>query len=181
MYGMVNRALQNMIIDEAGDAGWGSVCRRAGMEPPVFVSMDTYDDAITYALVGAASTELERDAGELLHALGLYWIRVTAAESYESIFHMHGSSLRGFLENLDQMHARLSLHFPEMRAPSFEVEDAEHGMHVRYWSDRPGLAPFVKGLLAGLCERFGEPYAVRHVGGRDDGRDHELFHLEPTA
>ncbi len=90
-----------------------------------------------------------------------------------------GRSLPDFLGNLDSMHARLSLSMPELKPPSF-VCDRLTGDRIRleYWSDRPGLAPMITGLLSGLGEFFGVTVSVTQSVCRSSGADHDEFLIE---
>ena len=65
MYGLVNRALQQLAVATKGEAAWDEIRRRAGVEDEVFMRMDAYPDEITYNLVGAASEVLATPAPEL--------------------------------------------------------------------------------------------------------------------
>jgi hypothetical protein len=86
-----------------------------------------------------------------------------------------GRTLPEFLANLDQMHTRVQLSFPNLRPPSFTVRNAtSDSLELHYYSERAGLAPLVVGLLKGLGERFGLvlEIAVRRIEG---DRPHDVF------
>ena len=82
MYGLVNRAIEDLVRSRFGDEAWGAICRRAGIERPSFVGMQPYDDAITYGLVGAAAAELQIDAAAVLETFGEHWMTYTVEEGY---------------------------------------------------------------------------------------------------
>jgi hypothetical protein len=146
----------------------------------MFVSMDTYPDAMTFDLVAAASQVLDMPTDELLRAFGKHWILYTGRRGYGAIFDTMGRTLVEFLTNLDMMHTRLSLTMPELRPPSFVCEPLEGGrIRIEYRSDREGLAPMVIGLLEGLAEMYGHAMSAHHTGPRSLDRDHDEFVLEP--
>jgi hypothetical protein len=91
--------------------------------------------------------------------------------------HASGRNTYELLAALDEMHARIALSFPELRPPSFGVERAQDGVLVEYRSDRPGLAPFVVGLIEGLGRLYRERVEVRQVESRDAGAPHDRFHV----
>lgn len=176
MYGLVNRAIEQLVTTTAGEAAWLRVCARAGVEPDGFIAMQPYDDDVTYRLVGAASAELGLPAADVLRAFGEYWILYTADEGYGELMNACGSDLRGFLANLNEMHGRVEAVFPEMVLPHFAVADlADGSLGVRYRSQRTGLAPMVEGLLAGLARRFGTRAEVRHVEASDGPGGLDVF------
>ncbi|MDJ0788165.1 MAG: heme NO-binding domain-containing protein [Myxococcota bacterium] len=183
MVGLVNRALEELIVGEAGDATWKAVKEKAGLDINGFVGMDPYPDEITYRLVAAASEVLARPAEELLRAFGRHWILYTAEQGYGALLELGGGDLCEFLSNLDAVHARLRVGMPKLVPPGIECVGEDDGLRVTYRSHREGLAPMVVGLLEGLGERFETPVEVRHTLSRDpfDADPRDEFHLEFKA
>jgi hypothetical protein len=64
-----------------------------------------------------------------------------------------------------------------LKPPSFSVsEQATDSLVLHYYSERPGLAPLVVGLLKGLGDRFG--LEVEATWERvDSGRPHDRFRV----
>jgi hypothetical protein len=140
--------------------------------------MNQYHDDITYRLVGAASDVLGLPAEAILKAFGCYWMLYTSKEGYDQMLHMTGSTLLEFLQNLDNMHARIGLIYPHVQPPSFQCSDiAERSLHLHHYSDRPGLTPMVVGLLEGLAIMFDTPIDVTLVSSRETGDDHDVFSI----
>ena len=148
---------------------------RAGIDDPMFVSMKQYPDSVTYALAGAAADELAIPLPQVLHAFGVYWVDFARRGPYGRLMLSSGNSTYELLAALDAMHARLGLSFPELRPPSFRVEPHEGGVTLEYRSERPGLAPFVVGLLEGVGNLYGERVEVEQVASRDAGAPHDRF------
>lgn len=155
MYGMVNQAMQQMVSEVHGEDVWNRIRLGAGCEVERFLRMDSYSDELTYRLVAAAVDELGIPADRLLHAFGEYWVGFAQAAGYADFFRAC-DSYAGFVLQLDAMHARLELAFPDFKPPQFacNVESPDR-IEVVYRSHRVGLAPFVQGLLVGLGESFG--------------------------
>ena len=177
MYGLVNQAVQGLVVSRYGEETWQEIRSRAGIETDVFLSMEPYDDAITYGLVGAASEVLEIEPESVLFAFGEYWVLETAKKSYAELMEAAGSTLPEFLGNLDQLHSRLQATFPNLSPPSFRVEMQEPGsLRLHYYSEREGLEPFVAGLVSGLGTYFGVPVEAMQVPlEQTDGGDHAEF------
>ncbi|MEM7515353.1 MAG: heme NO-binding domain-containing protein [Myxococcota bacterium] len=156
MYGLVNKAIRDFTVQQAGDDAWQRICRRASVSADPFISMCPYDDSITYALVGSVAEELKRDPEELLEAFGEFWVRFSAGEGYGPLLELWGGDFVEFLQNLDNLHARVRLSFPELRPPHVECHNAtSSSIEVSYHSEREGLTRFFLGLLRGLAVRFG--------------------------
>lgn len=168
MYGLVNRAIEQLVVSLKGDAAWSRVCRRADIAADGFVAMCPYDDSVTYRLVDAVSAELQLSPTQVLEAFGEYWILYTAEEGYGELLEAAGDDLEAFIGNLNDLHGRVETIFPAMRLPHFRVEAGEHGrLRVRYESERQGLAPMVTGLLRGLAKRFGQAVRVEQLATPD--------------
>ena len=164
MHGLVNQGIHDLAVQLGGEQLWGDIRAAAGVEVDNFIGMDNYLDDVTYRLVQGASSVLGISQSDVLHAFGKHWILYTARRGYGPIFDTMGRTLPEFLANLDAMHARLSLSMPELRPPSLVCEQrTDQQLRLEYWSDRPGLAPMVLGLLSGLGELFEVSLSVTHT------------------
>ena len=177
MYGLVNKAVVDLVVNKFGQDAWNAIKKKAEVDIDVFVSMDGYPDDITYRLVGAASEVLKLPAEKVLEAFGEYWVLYTAAEGYGPMLDASGKTLREFLENLDALHARVALTMPQLKPPRFRLKPVDDKtMLLEYHSTRQGLAPMVVGLLRGLSVRFNTPIEVTHASR--DG--HEEFTIRTS-
>jgi len=176
MYGMVNRAVGDLVTSRFGEPTWQRVKARAGVEVEVFVSMDTYDDASTYRLVDAAAVELNLPAETILEVFGEHWVEYASQHGYRDMMSIKGQSMFDFLSRLDDLHARLALSFPKLKPPSFQtVSQSDGSMRVHYFSSREGLAPMVTGLLRGLGKLFEVEVLVLHDRRKGPDVDHDEF------
>ncbi len=181
MYGLVNTAVRDLVISTYGEETWDRIRTRAGLGTGTFIAMDRYDDAVTYDLVAAASEELGVEAFDVLRSFGQYWTRFTADQGYGDTLEFAGHDFVTFLSNLDDMHARVAMSFPDLDPPSFDLEHQADGrLLLHYFSDRAGLAPMVIGLLEGLATRFGQQVTIEHLPA-DDAVDHDRFLIELAA
>jgi hypothetical protein len=184
MYGLINQGVHDLAVQVGGEDLWREIKATAGVDVEAFVAMHTYPDDVTYRLVEAASIAMHITSAEVLHAFGKHWILYTARRGYGAIFDTMGRTLPAFLANLDMMHARLSLSMPEMRPPSFVCEQlGDHQIRLEYWSERPGFAPMVVGLLQGLGEMYDVTVDIEHSVDSANGADHDEFVIDyfPTA
>jgi Haem-NO-binding len=181
MYGMVNMAVRSLIVDRFGESVWQDIRRKAGVEVDEFVAMNTYPDAVTYSVVGAASETLDIPADQLLFAFGEYWVTYTAAEGYGEIMDFFGRDFRTCLKNLNGLHTHMGSVMPHLNPPRFTVEETgPDTLRVHYHSTRKGLGPMVTGLLSGLAKKHNVKVAIEHIpaGTRSD---HDEFELHLSA
>lgn len=176
MYGMVNKAIEQMVCANHGEPVWEAIKTQAQVDVEVFISNESYDDDVTYRLVAAASNVLGLPAETVLKAFGRYWVLETAQKGYGALMRSSGNNLAEFLVNLDHMHTRVKLMFPKLIPPRIECHAVtDSSLQLRYFSHRPGLAPFVVGLVEGLGEMFATPAQVEQIGHRGAGVDHDTF------
>lgn len=184
MYGMVNRAIMDLVLANWDQATWERICQRADLPALKFSNTTVYDDSVTYDLVAAASAELGLPADDILESFGRHWILFTGREGWGPLFDMAGHDLRSFVDGLDAMHARVQASMPDCRMPAFSVETADDGsLRIGYRSEREGLEAMVVGLLAGLAEHFDESWSIERSGCAEtksaDGVS-ETFILRPV-
>jgi hypothetical protein len=176
MYGMVNKAVQELVTARYGEETWEKIKARSGVDVDVFISNEAYDDSITYKLVGAASEVLGVDAEVVLEAFGEHWVLETAQKGYGHLMTAGGKTFVEFLENLPAFHTRVALIFPKLQPPTFVVTNRQaNSLRLHHHTNRPGLAPFTKGLLKGLAKRFGTTITIEHSVRRGEGSDHDAF------
>ena len=176
MYGIVNKAIQDLVITNFGEEKWETILEKSGVEEDFFISSEAYDDDITYKLAGAASEVLGLTVGQVLNAFGEWWILKTGKEKYGGLLEAGGNGLRDFLINLPVFHNRVMLIYPKLTPPEFKVSDIEaNSICVHYFSKRVGLQEFVRGLLSGLAKMYNTPAKIELMQTRDEGSTHEIF------
>lgn len=179
MYGLINNAMQSMIREKFGDDQWDRVQAASGVPEDSFLTMRSYEDAITYDLVGAAADVLGVPAEDCLVMFGEYWVLETASKAYGPLMDASGDSMVEFLGNLNALHDRITGTFLNYVPPEFEVEELDDQRYrIHYISKRRGLVPFVAGLLAGLSRRFDGELVIHHQEELDvDQGTHAVFAL----
>lgn len=179
MYGLVNRALEELIIEKYGEEKWAETRKKAKVEVEAFISNEPYPDDVTYNLVGAAHDVLGVRVSDLMYAFGVRWMTKTAQENYGALLRAAGGSLREFLLNLPQFHAHVQLSYPKLQPPEFKCSDVgEDLLRLHYFSHRPGLVDFVTGLLEGLGEVYGTSVSVTLLEAKTKGADHDVFEIK---
>lgn len=179
MYGLVNKAIKEMMIQEYGTNGWQAICEAVDLENDHFINLQPYPDELTYQMVTAAARYANQPVPDILKAFGHHWIKYTGQNGYGDMLNLGGHDLPTFLSNLDRMHAGMSHAYPELRPPSFRCETlSPNKLRLHYQSEREGLPPFVIGLLEGLGEYLNTPLRVDHSGPCDLDQNCEVFHID---
>jgi Haem-NO-binding len=176
MYGIVNKAIEDLVKENFGEDKWQAVKEKSGVDIDFFLSNEPYDDDITYRLAGAVSEVMQISVADVLCAFGEWWVLRTGKEKYGGLMEAGGTHLREFLVNLPVFHNRVMLIYPKLTPPEFKVSDiGDKSIHVHYFSKRLGLQDFVRGLLQGLGKMYNTPVEVEMLQNRNEGATHEVF------
>lgn len=181
MYGMVNEGIRTYILREFDEQTWQKICKSAGLNQFDFEKMTSYDDGVTYELVGAICDHTGLEAAEVLKIFGEYWVEFAGASNFGHLMRMAGDSFLDRVRGLDDMHERILLSMPHLTPPSFELEETDksaEGQYIlRYFSEREGLAHMVIGLLHGLAQETGDRIEVNHITPKSETSDHDVFQI----
>jgi hypothetical protein len=178
MYGIVNKAIEELVTANFGEDKWEAIKVRSGIDIDFFISSEPYDDDITFTLAKAVSEEMEMTLSEVLIAFGEWWVMKTTKEKYGGLMEAGGNDLKEFLVNLPLFHNRVMLIYPKLTPPEFKVSDiTENSINLHYFSKREGLQDFVRGLIQGLGKMYNTPVIINLVQTRDEGSSHEIFNV----
>jgi len=176
MYGIVNKAIESLVIENFGENKWNQIKKTSGIDIDFFISNEPYDDDITYKLASAVSEEMNIPLSDVFITFGEYWVLKTGKEKYGSLMEAGGSNLKEFLKNLPAFHNRIMLMYPKLTPPEFKVSHEEmNSLNLHYFSKREGLKDFVRGLIQGLGKLYNTPVEILLLDDRDKGDDHEVF------
>ncbi|MEM9707536.1 MAG: heme NO-binding domain-containing protein [Pseudomonadota bacterium] len=182
MYGLVNNGVRTFVVNAHGEDTWRTICRKADVPDEEFENLTAYDDAVTYALVGAISEELDCPAEQVLDIFGSYWVGFSKSTAIGKLVDQGAETLIDQIRSLDEMHQRVQLTMPHLDPPSFDFEERPCGTHrLHYMSNREGLAPMVIGLLRGMAEDHGVSIDVTHEESRAEGAANDVFAIKINA
>lgn len=176
MYGIVNKAIQELVISNFGEEKWVNIKKRSAIDIDYFISNEPYDDDVTFKLAIAASEEMEIPLAEVLMSFGEWWILKTGKEKYGYLLESGGDNLKDFLINLPLFHNRVMMIYPRLTPPEFKITHIEdNSLHLHYYSKRVGLQDFVRGLITGLGKFYACQVELELIESRDNQSDHEIF------
>jgi hypothetical protein len=151
MYGLLNRAIKDLVESSFGQPAWDEVVAKVGPSALDFIAMKMYPDELTYELVQAVSEVSGLSSHAVMDAFGEHWISYTGHVGHGDLIAIMGDDVITFLRNLDSMHIRIMSMFPELEPPKFVVQDLGGGIYeMDYYSHRPALWPVVIGMVRGL-------------------------------
>lgn len=156
MYGIIHRVVRQMVLDRSDEATWARIAAKAGIDGSAMISIQAYDDALTFRLLRISADCLGLDLTTFLTDLGRYWIRHVGQGATGGILRFTGQDIVTLLANLERMHGSIARVLPETRMPILRLtRDVPGNLLVRYVQGREGFDPFIRGMLLGLLDHFG--------------------------
>ena len=178
MYGLVNKAIKDLVVNNHGEDKWKEICKLSNHYEEDFIAMSPYPDTLTFDLVKNAATVLNADPHDLLEAFGEYWILYTADEGYGELMELTGSTFTEFLNNLDMLHYRINNLMPELQAPQFSTRNETlNSIELEYRSKRSGLSPMLIGLIKGLGKRFDMLVSLSCIQEKNEENDCSIYKI----
>jgi len=181
MYGIIHKAIRSAVLLHTDEKVWLSILERAELTDEHFLSPAPYDDNITFQLIENVAGVMEITPADALRCVGEHWVDYAKGAGYGSIFGMAGRDLKTFLSNLDRMHKSLKVTLRDAVMPSFTLlRSDEVGFEILYRSQRSGLAPFVEGILTGVCRHYDESITITSED-QADGVHFSLVHTQNSG
>lgn len=178
MYGIINKAIEELVKSNFGDEKWDVILEKSGVEQNYFISSEPYDDDITFKLANTISIEMDMSLESVMIAFGEWWIIKTTKDKYSGLMETGGNNLKDFLINLPLFHNRVMLLFPKLTPPEFKISHLEqNSLHLHYFSKREGLQEFVRGLIQGLGIMFETKVEIELLQTRQNGDFNEVFKI----
>jgi hypothetical protein len=181
MYGLLNRAIKDLVESRFGEDTWRDVASRVSPDAFDFIAMKMYPDELTYDLVAAVSEVSGLTQHQVMDAFGEHWITYTGHIGHGDIISLMGDDTITFLKNLDAMHSRLMSIYTELEPPKFLIQEKGDGVYeMEYHSHRAGLWPIVIGMVRGLSALMKQNVAVRLIKSKTQPVGYDTFELIVT-
>ena len=176
MHGLINRSIQCFVRDTYGPENWSAICSRADLDFEDFEALLSYDDAVTEAVLAAASDVLGKDRAPFLEDLGHYLITHPGLDALRRLLRFGGETFVDFLLSLDDLHDRGKLALPDLDLPKFEVRaySATAFSLIYRWGD---LGVVVLGVLRAMADEYGALVLMEHIPPGVQG-EHDTITIE---
>lgn len=168
MHGLINRSLQCFIRDTYSQDVWDRIAQAAHLDFDGFEAMLVYDDAVTFAVLDAATGRLGRSRDSILEDLGTYLVSHPNVEPLRRLLRFGGVTFVEFLHSLDDLQGRGRMAVPNLDLPALELQDHtpdRFTLHCR--SPHPGAGHVIVGMLRAMADDYGALAMLDHLGGRD--------------
>ncbi|XP_078587166.1 soluble guanylate cyclase gcy-31-like [Branchiostoma floridae x Branchiostoma japonicum] len=157
MYGLYLDAVHRYLRGTYGDDVWKLVRHRAGIKVWTFHLNQTYSDQYILRIARAASELIGKPQETLLREFGANMPSMYADNGYEKTLRTVARHVRGFIDELDNLHEQARYTFPKIKPPSFVCkEESSEGLTIRYYSRRRGLLDLAQGILESIIKSYFE-------------------------
>lgn len=178
MYGLVNKAIKKVVIDQSSLNTWERVCLKSKFDEEDFVGMYPYPDELSIDLISNSAIELNLTFDELLYIIGDYWMTHTAVEGYGDMLNLAGNNFPDFLSNLNMLHHHVQNLMSELRPPHFRVKIlSSDTLILTYSTQRFGLISLLLGILKGLGKRFNVSLEIDELDKTDVQKEDTDFKI----
>lgn len=168
MHGLVNRAIQDFLVDSYGPAQWAATVLRAELDFDDFEPMLVYDDALTPRVLSAACDVLDRHYEDLLEDLGTYLVSHPNTEALRRLLRFGGVTFVDFLHSLDDLPDRGRLAVPDLDLPRIELRDHSiDRFSLVCECPLPGFGHLLMGALRAMADDYGTLAYLEHDGGEN--------------
>ena len=169
MHGLVNKAMQSFFSDSFGVPAWREIASRAGLgcvlDADGFEAMQSYDDAVTVAMLDAAAATLRRPRESLLEDMGTYLVSNERMEPLRRLLRFGGVSFTDFLHSLDDLQGRSRMAVADLSLPELSISELDsdsYSLLVR--GQMPGFGHMMVGILRALADDYGALAVLEHTG-----------------
>jgi hypothetical protein len=176
MHGLINRSFQNYILDSYGVDPWLEVAARAGVSPPEFEPMLSYEDAITSAVLDAMGVVLRRPRNDVIEDVGAYLVSHPKTEAVRRLLRFGGVNFEDFLHSLDDLPDRARMAVAELHLPAIELHGYPDGSYSLICdSPMPGFGHLMMGILRVMADDYGA-LALLDLESGENG--HEIVRIQ---
>jgi Haem-NO-binding len=130
--------------------------------------MALYPQAVTDALVDAATRHLDRPRDVLLEDLGTYLVSHKTVEPVRRLLRFGGADFMDFLLSVEDLQGRSRLAVPDIDVPLLTLQAAEADVFlISCHSQIAGAGHVMMGLLRAMADDYGALVLLDHLGSRD--------------
>ena len=171
MHGLINHSIQSYMRDSYGERAWQDVAVRAGLSPPSFEAMLTYDDALTPAVLDAMAQVLRRPRGDVMEDIGSYLVSHPNTEAVRRLLRFGGMNFEDFLHSLDDLPDRARMAVADLELPAIELHGHADGRYsLICQSALEGFGHLMMGVLRVMADDYGA-LAVLELESCETGRE----------
>lgn len=163
MKGVVNKGIQEYAIARFGVDAWERIRECSGCEEFVFAPSQDYPDELAAGLMQAISRVMGLPLDTVQVEYGRFMVPNTLRQTYLPYFHLAGSSPKGFLLNMNEIHHHVTRSLVNARPPVLQCVELSDWQLLMHYSSVRQLCCVLRGLIEGVGLHFGQDLRVRET------------------
>jgi len=185
MHGLIHRSIQNYMCDCYGMDAWREVAARAGVMPPDFEPMLSYEDAVAHAVLEAMGLVLRRPRAEVMEDIGTYLVSHPNTEAVRRLLRFGGTNFEDFLHSLDDLPDRARMAVADLHLPAIELHGHAGGRYSLICNSATTNSGAMKGfghLMTGVLRVMADDYgALALLDLEEDAQGREIVRIQLVA
>tara|TARA_R110002096_G_scaffold7102_4_gene31497 strand:- start:20623 stop:21204 length:582 start_codon:yes stop_codon:yes gene_type:complete len=178
MHGIINRGLQNFVLNIYGNDVWEDVCADAGVTYNNFETMLTYDDIITEQVLDAIGGAVNRTRSDILEDFGTFIVSEHCSASVRKLLRLGGETFVEFLHSLEDVYDRVQIAIPDLETPTMRLKVKSKQEYVlRYEFYKCGYGAVFLGLLRAMADDYGSLVTINHESRNFADVDKDIFYI----
>lgn len=160
MYGIINKAIKEFVVIHYGEKNWKAMQLKECCPPGFLSTEQPYNEILILECAKCISEIKNENSSSVLERLGQFVICATH-KNYTTFMDSRGDNLKDYLINLPEFHNRISLIYPELKAPEFSISTiTPNSLQLHYNCLSEDFSPFIKGYIKGITIIFNESVAT---------------------
>ncbi|CAE7365088.1 gcy-36, partial [Symbiodinium sp. KB8] len=156
MHGLIHVFFRRFVIQTAGEEIWKKILDKviSADREQVFLALTAHPDGLTFAALDTFCALVKQPLPVVLERFGGFFVQHVAEEGYLTFLKSLGGNLFQFLSNINILHHTIERDSKAAVFPLFSVKHLDgdpksehHVFLLTYGSMRPGLTPFLTGVL----------------------------------
>lgn len=155
MLGLVNRSLRSFLRALHGEEIWQEIAANAGVTGQSFEALLSYDDALTFRMLTAAATRLERPEQAILEDMGQWIVTAQTGLPLRRLLRFGGCGFGDFLHSLEEIPDRTRLALPMVDLPEVRLSEQGAGLYHLHCGGPAAFAWLLMGVIQAMADDYG--------------------------
>nr|WP_136440194.1 heme NO-binding domain-containing protein [Pacificoceanicola onchidii] len=179
MHGLILKTFQVFVEDTYGTTTWDEIAAEAGLDPPNFEAMLTYEKTMLRTLISSAETVLDKPSTQFIEDIGTYLVSHPNREGLRRLLRFGGVDFIEFLHSLDDLPGRARLAVPNLDLPEIELIDEDPAHFVlNITGDMRSFSHVLVGVMRAMADDYGALVLLDHKGGTSRVQQIEITLVE---
>ena len=177
MLGLINKGLEDFIIELRGQAEWARICSELGFEESRFEALINYPPDVTDKLLDACAHALNLEKRELLDDFGTFITVGERGEVLRKFLRIGGANYRSFLFSLPRLMQILRASIPGFQWPHLKLHHVSACQFELYESDFELINLVFLGILRAMADEYKALISIKLKQGDEINKRFDIYEI----